>query len=307
MLTFAGAILTETTLAFIGLGDPFQPSWGQLLNAAAGGRRARASGRGGTSCRRRLRRPRRARVHARRQRARRHPQPASAGPAMSRRSRHRSCPDHAAGHRAGASWPTAGRGRRAEVDGRRRPTAIEALPHGPAAGASGRCPSRPTRTRRCSSSRTCGPTSRSTSGSVKAVDGVSFRLDDGEALGIAGESGCGKTTTALSLVRILPSNARIVEGSDQADGDRPRAQDRQRAAALPLARDQHRLPGRDERAQPGPPGPRPDRRADRGAPGRVAEGRAQARRRAARAGRASRASAARPTRTSCRAGCASGR
>jgi peptide/nickel transport system permease protein len=34
VLTFAGAIFTETTLSFIGLGDPFQPSWGQLLNAA---------------------------------------------------------------------------------------------------------------------------------------------------------------------------------------------------------------------------------------------------------------------------------
>ena len=34
VLTFAGAILTETTLSFIGLGDPFQPSWGQILNAA---------------------------------------------------------------------------------------------------------------------------------------------------------------------------------------------------------------------------------------------------------------------------------
>ena len=51
------------------------------------------------------------------------------------------------------------------------------------------------------------------SGTVRAVDGVSFRLDHGEALGIAGESGCGKTTTALSLVRILPANARIVSGS----------------------------------------------------------------------------------------------
>jgi oligopeptide/dipeptide ABC transporter ATP-binding protein len=48
---------------------------------------------------------------------------------------------------------------------------------------------------------------------VRAVDGVSFRLDHGEALGIAGESGCGKTTTALSLVRLLPSNGRIVEGA----------------------------------------------------------------------------------------------
>ncbi|HVL54401.1 MAG TPA: ABC transporter ATP-binding protein [Vitreimonas sp.] len=50
------------------------------------------------------------------------------------------------------------------------------------------------------------------SGSVHAVRGVSFGLDDGEALGIAGESGCGKTTTALSLVRLLPSNGRIADG-----------------------------------------------------------------------------------------------
>jgi oligopeptide/dipeptide ABC transporter ATP-binding protein len=48
---------------------------------------------------------------------------------------------------------------------------------------------------------------------VHAVDDVSFRLDDGEALGIAGESGCGKTTTALSLVRLLPANGRVVSGS----------------------------------------------------------------------------------------------
>jgi oligopeptide/dipeptide ABC transporter ATP-binding protein len=48
---------------------------------------------------------------------------------------------------------------------------------------------------------------------LTAVDGVSFRLNDGEALGIAGESGCGKTTTALSLVRLLPANGRIASGS----------------------------------------------------------------------------------------------
>lgn len=34
VLTFAGAVLTETTLAFVGLGDPADPSWGQILNAA---------------------------------------------------------------------------------------------------------------------------------------------------------------------------------------------------------------------------------------------------------------------------------
>ena len=50
-------------------------------------------------------------------------------------------------------------------------------------------------------------------GTVRAVDGISFRLDHGESLGIVGESGCGKTTAALSLIRLLPANGRIVSGS----------------------------------------------------------------------------------------------
>ncbi|HJW22005.1 MAG TPA: ABC transporter ATP-binding protein [Candidatus Limnocylindrales bacterium] len=54
---------------------------------------------------------------------------------------------------------------------------------------------------------------RTERGWLRAVDGVSFGLADGEALGLAGESGCGKTTTALSLTKLLPSNARIVDGS----------------------------------------------------------------------------------------------
>jgi peptide/nickel transport system ATP-binding protein len=49
-------------------------------------------------------------------------------------------------------------------------------------------------------------------GSIKAVDGISLKLDKGKALGLAGESGCGKTTVALSLMRILPSPARILGG-----------------------------------------------------------------------------------------------
>ena len=48
---------------------------------------------------------------------------------------------------------------------------------------------------------------------VKAVDGISFTLDEGETLGVVGESGCGKTTTCLSIVGLLPAAAQIVGGS----------------------------------------------------------------------------------------------
>jgi peptide/nickel transport system ATP-binding protein len=49
-------------------------------------------------------------------------------------------------------------------------------------------------------------------GIVKAVDGVSFEVRRGETLGIAGESGCGKSVMAQSILRIVPGNGRIVEG-----------------------------------------------------------------------------------------------
>jgi len=50
------------------------------------------------------------------------------------------------------------------------------------------------------------------SGQVKAVDGASFEVNQGTATGIVGESGCGKTTVALSIMRILPQGGRIVDG-----------------------------------------------------------------------------------------------
>jgi oligopeptide/dipeptide ABC transporter ATP-binding protein len=57
-------------------------------------------------------------------------------------------------------------------------------------------------------------------GVVKAVDGVSFSLRQGETLGIVGESGCGKTMTALSLLRLVPQPAaRIVQGKILLQGE----------------------------------------------------------------------------------------
>ena len=50
-------------------------------------------------------------------------------------------------------------------------------------------------------------------GVVHAVDGVSLHVDEGETLGIVGESGCGKTMTALSIMDLLPNGGRIAGGS----------------------------------------------------------------------------------------------
>jgi len=49
-------------------------------------------------------------------------------------------------------------------------------------------------------------------GWVRAAENVSFRVEKGQALGVAGESGCGKTTVALSILRILPQGGRIRKG-----------------------------------------------------------------------------------------------
>jgi oligopeptide/dipeptide ABC transporter ATP-binding protein len=50
-------------------------------------------------------------------------------------------------------------------------------------------------------------------GSVVAVDGVSFDVSEGECVGVVGESGCGKSTTGLSIMRLLPNNGHLTGGS----------------------------------------------------------------------------------------------
>ena len=49
-------------------------------------------------------------------------------------------------------------------------------------------------------------------GTVRAVDGVDFNIWRGQTLGVVGESGCGKSVTARSILRIVPKPGRIVEG-----------------------------------------------------------------------------------------------
>src|SRR6266478_2398998 len=59
---------------------------------------------------------------------------------------------------------------------------------------------------------------RTMRGWVRAAEGVNIRVEKGEALGLAGESGCGKTTVALSILKILPQGGRIRGGRIVFDG-----------------------------------------------------------------------------------------
>ena len=55
-------------------------------------------------------------------------------------------------------------------------------------------------------------------GAVRAVDGVSFSVERGQSLGLVGESGCGKSSIAITLLKLLPDNARLLSGSISLNG-----------------------------------------------------------------------------------------
>ena len=55
-------------------------------------------------------------------------------------------------------------------------------------------------------------------GAVRAVDGVTFSIERGQALGLVGESGSGKSSIAMTLLRLLPDNAQILRGKILLDG-----------------------------------------------------------------------------------------
>ncbi|MEM4468752.1 MAG: ABC transporter ATP-binding protein [Candidatus Nezhaarchaeales archaeon] len=59
---------------------------------------------------------------------------------------------------------------------------------------------------------------RTLRGPLKAVDKISFRLEKGETLAIVGESGCGKSSTAIAIMRLLPPNTHTYEGSVKFEG-----------------------------------------------------------------------------------------
>ena len=59
---------------------------------------------------------------------------------------------------------------------------------------------------------------RSEDGYVRAADDINLELERGETLGLVGESGSGKTTIARSIIRLLPDNAEVVDGSIDLDG-----------------------------------------------------------------------------------------
>ena len=79
----------------------------------------------------------------------------------------------------------------------------------------------------------------------------------GETIGLVGESGSGKTTTVLGLLRLLPPGGRAVGGQVFFDGEDLLALDGRRAARGALDASLPRLPGCDERAEPGAQGRRP--------------------------------------------------
>ena len=76
-------------------------------------------------------------------------------------------------------------------------------------------------------------------GTVHAVNGISFDIAPGETLGIVGESGCGKSVTAMSMLQLLPETARV-SGSVRFDGLELLSASR---SQLRKVRGRHRSPG----------------------------------------------------------------
>ncbi len=82
---------------------------------------------------------------------------------------------------------------------------------------------------------------------TRALGGISFQVNKGETLGVVGESGCGKSVTALSILRLLPKlTARTVGGEIRFHGRDLLRTLRPRDAADPRRPNRHDLPRADD-------------------------------------------------------------
>ena len=89
-------------------------------------------------------------------------------------------------------------------------------------------------------------------GMVRAVDGVDISIGRGETVGVVGESGCGKTVTAMSVLKLVPMPPGIiVDGQIVFEGRDLVPLERRGDGRDPQQGDRHRLPGADDLAQPG--------------------------------------------------------
>ena len=100
-------------------------------------------------------------------------------------------------------------------------------------------------------------------GEVRAIDGVSFEIGEGKTLGLVGESGCGKSVTSLSIMRLIQSPPGKIVGGEIIYRGRDLLQAQQRADAQnPRQRDLDDLSGADDLAQSGLYRRQSDRRGD---------------------------------------------
>ena len=91
-------------------------------------------------------------------------------------------------------------------------------------------------------------------GLVRAVDALSLAIERGETFALVGESGCGKSMTALSILRLLPDSGRVVAGRIDLAGTDVAQLPEVADARRPRAPHRHHLPGAVDQPQPGDDG-----------------------------------------------------
>ena len=101
---------------------------------------------------------------------------------------------------------------------------------------------------------------RTPDGVNRAVDGVSFHVDEGETLAIVGESGCGKSVTAMSILRLIPEPPGKIAGAIRFEGTDLLNSAEREMRAIRGNDISHDLPGADDEPQSGADHRPPDRR-----------------------------------------------